>query len=434
VDQSTSSTSATRFESRCVVTIELISIGTELLSGYTVNTNAAFIGRKLLQAGFSVVKQTVVADEYDTLNHTFKAALHRAQIVIVTGGLGPTLDDITKNVAVDLFQSTVKFDEAIAEDLKNRYGPDMATLINQATVPENAIIIKNLVGTAPGFIFNHLSSILILLPGVPKEMESMMIHDVVPYLKNHYLKEKQIFDKSLQLFAINESAVDPALRSLKNQFPLIDFGIYPAEGKVTVVMSSHQLGEEKANETLEICFNILSKQFQSHLFLKSKKIEEVIFEEFKNRKLFLSLAESCTGGKISAKLVAVPGASDYFLGGIVCYSDFLKTKLLSVSEKLIDEDGAVSENCVREMASSILNITGSDYSIAVSGVAGPSGGSVDKPVGTVFGAIGYKGGGAGKCEYNIKVFKMFFRGNREQIIESTTNVMLFELYKAVTSK
>lgn len=415
------------------MTIEIISIGTEILSGYTVNTNAAFMGKQLLLAGFSVERQTVVADEYDVLNRTFQDALKRSKVVIVTGGLGPTLDDITKNVAADLFNSGYQYDESVAEDLKKRYGDKMSSLINQSTVPSKAIVLKNLVGTAPGFIFQDQSSTLILIPGVPREMESMMLHDVIPYLKNHLVENHKSHDKSLQIFGLNESAVDPTLRFLKEKYPLIEFGIYPAEGKVTVVMSSHQLEEPKALQALDECFDILVRKFHAHyLSAKSVKIEEAILEAFKDRKFFLSVAESCTGGKISAKLVAVSGASDYFLGGIVCYSNFLKTKLLSVSEKLLNEYGAVSEECVSQMAKSLLEVTGSNYSLAVSGIAGPTGGTLEKPIGTVFGAIGFKR--AGHDEPEVRAFKLVLRGTRAYIIEATANTMLFELYKAVTSQ
>lgn len=413
------------------MTLEIISIGTEILSGYTVNTNAAFMGKQLLLAGFTVERQTVVADEYNILTESFKTALKRSKVVIVTGGLGPTLDDITKNVAADLFNSGYQYDESVAEDLRKRYGDNLATLMNQSTVPSKAIVIKNFVGTAPGFIFQGESSMLILIPGVPQEMESMMLRDVIPFLKKHLIGNHKTYDKSLQIFGLNESAVDPTLRALKEQYPLIEFGIYPSQGKVTVVMTSHQLDEPQALQALDECFNILVSKFQAHYFsTKSGIIEEAILEAFKSRKLFLSVAESCTGGKISAKLVAISGASDYFLGGIVCYSNFLKTKLLSVSEKLLNEEGAVSEHCVSQMATSLIELTGSDYSLAISGIAGPTGGTSEKPVGTVFFAIGFKK--IGSLEPEVKVFKLNLKGTRVNILESASNMILFELYKSVT--
>jgi nicotinamide-nucleotide amidase len=411
------------------MTIEVIAIGSELLSGYSINTNAAFIGKALLKIGLEVSRQSVVPDDYVILTDCFRTALKKNAVVIVTGGLGPTLDDITKNVASDLFESEFIYDEEISTDLKKRFGGNMPSLLNQATVPKKAIVLKNLVGTAPGFIFKSSTSFLILMPGVPKEMESMMTHEVIPYLKTHFANRLKFYDKSLHFYGLIESTVDPTLRELNLKYLGLEFGIYPSLGKLSVVISSRHLDKHQAEVLLEEAFKELKAQFQDHYFPHQENIEEVIYKQFKVKNKTLSLAESCTGGKISAKLVSIAGASEYFLGSIVCYSNFLKTKLLNVSEGILENDGAVSELTVKQMALSMLDLTGSDYTMAVSGVAGPTGGTADKPVGTVFGAVGVKTDQG----HVVKVFEMLLRGNRDMIIESTANRMLFELYKIIKS-
>lgn len=407
------------------MTIEIIAIGGELLSGYTTNTNVVFIGRKLLEEGYIVSRQEVVPDEFDILTNTFKESLARCPVVIVTGGLGPTLDDITKDVAAKLFNSDFKIDEEIANDLKMRFGTGFASLEHQSTVPTKAIVLKNKVGTAPGFIFDNGKSILILVPGPPREMSSMIVHDVIPFIKNHSHILEKTYVKSLNLFGLPEIAIDPTLRKLNMDYPFIEFGIYPGSGKVSVVMKSKKLNKSDAEDQLNACKKILEKTFHDNVFFSEfEMIEEAIYDQFKKKKLTLSIAESCTGGFVSSKLVKVAGASDYFLGGFTCYSDFYKEKFLSVPKSLLEEFGAVSELCVKQMALNLLEITTSDYSLAISGIAGPTGGTPEKPVGTVFGAIGFKG--------DVKTFQFKARGNRSQIIEWTANIMLFELYKTLS--
>ena len=407
------------------MTIEVIAIGGELLCGYTTNTNVVFIGRKLLEEGFTVSRQEVVPDEFDVLTNTFKESLARSSVVIVTGGLGPTLDDITKDVAAHFFKSDFKFDEEIANDLKLRFGTNLASLEHQSTVPSKAIILKNKVGTAPGFIFENGKSVLILIPGPPMEMSSMMVNDVIPYIKKHCLNFEKTYVKCINFFGLPEMAIDPTLRILKTEYPFIEFGIYPGAGKVSVVMKCTNLKESDANDQLNGCLKILEKTFQDNVFLSElETIEEAICDLFIKKKLTLSIAESCTGGFVSSKLVSIAGSSKYFLGGFTCYSDFFKEKFLSVSKSLFDEFGAVSEPCVKQMALNLLEMTESDYSLTISGIAGPLGGSLEKPVGTIFGAIGFKG--------NVKTFQFKARGNRSQIIEWTANIMLFELYKVLS--
>jgi len=407
------------------MTIEVIAIGGELLCGYTTNTNVVFIGRKLLEEGFIVSRQEVVPDEFDVLTNTFKESLARSSVVIVTGGLGPTLDDITKDVAANLFNSDFKVDRQVAKDLKSRFGNNFPSIDHQSIVPSKAIILKNKVGTAPGFIFENGKSVLILIPGPPMEMSSMMVHDVIPYIKKNCLDLKKTYVKNINFFGLPEMAIDPTLRILKTEYPFIEFGIYPGAGKVSVVMKCTNLKESDADDQLNACLKILEKTFQDNVFMSElETIEEAICDQFIKKRLTLSIAESCTGGFVSSKLVKISGASEYFIGGFTCYSDFYKENFLSVPKSLLEEFGAVSEPCVKQMALNLLEMTASDYSLTISGIAGPSGGTPEKPVGTVFGAIGFKG--------DVKTFHFKAIGNRSQIIEWTANIMLFELYKVLS--
>lgn len=398
--------------------IELIAIGNELLSGVTVNTNGSFIGKKLFEAGFSMNLQTIVPDDFSFLQDTLKVALKRSDVVITTGGLGPTIDDITKDAVIDLLDLKTSLSQEILEDLERRFGKDLPSITEQATVPMTAYVLKNSVGTAPGLILDAMGSLLILLPGVPKEMELLLINEVIPYLIDHF-EQKKMIAETIHLYGLSEPLVDPLLRQLQAEHLDLIFGIYPGEGKLTVVI--------KANDrtALNICSDAIKKEFAAHLFASQVAIEKAIYEEFTKRKLTLSVAESCTGGTIAAKLTTIAGASNYFLGGVIPYSNALKTKWLSVPFEILMNNGAVSKECVYEMAKSLLEMTKSDYSLAVSGIAGPSGGTHEKPVGTVFGAIG--------CQLTgeIKTFSFFIPGNRHTVIQSTTNQMLFELYKTL---
>lgn len=396
--------------------IEVVAIGSELLVGSTINTNAADIGRALFQAGYRVDRQSTLPDEAAALKAGLEECLQRSRLVICTGGLGPTCDDITRQTAAALFNSPFRFDAAIAAELKKRYGNALISLEDQATVPVKAAILPNAVGTAPGLVFESPTATLVLMPGIPREMRVMLHEQLIPHLKTHFAPPVPKACRAAHFFSLSESAVDPLIRQLHERFPAVDFGIYPSYG----IMSIYATVDQDKSTQLQ-ALEELSAHFAAHHFESpTGKVEEAVWQLFTQKGWTLSTAESCTGGGIAARLTQVPGASAYFLGGIVSYDNALKKKLLNVPESQLTAHGAVSEEVVSAMAQGAIAATGSDVAIAVSGVAGPSGGTAEKPVGTVWLAIAKKG-------QPPHAWKLQARGNRGMIIEWSINTALGKL-------
>lgn len=399
--------------------IELISIGDELLKGAIVNTNAAFISRHLRLAGHPVARHTVLPDEHKALSAGLSEALQRADLIIATGGLGPTLDDRTREIAAELFHSDFHFDQAIADDIKRRFAKVSVQAENQATVPSKAKPLLNRIGTAPGLVFSEGGKTLILMPGVPKEMEPMFLDQVLPLvLAQFLLKEKK---ESAQLFfcLVHESLIDPHLRALSGCHPAVEAGIYPAHGTLSVSLLSPD------KKQLEAFQKELVSQFGNYCYIsKNGKIEEALQDWFVKHKKTLAFAESCTGGMLASTVTSVPGASAYFLGSFVVYSNAMKEQVLGVSKKTLESFGAVSEEAVREMLEGVFQKSRVDFAIAVSGIAGPSGGTEQKPVGTVCAAVGERGKSP-----DVGTFQAY--GSRQTITLSTTYKLLGALWRKV---
>ncbi len=399
--------------------IELISIGDELLKGNVVNTNATFLSRQLMFEGYAVSRQTTLPDERESLAKGFRETLQRADLVIATGGLGPTLDDRTREIAAALFHSDFHFDQALADDIKRRFGDRNVSIENQAKIPSRAKILQNRIGTAPGLLFSEEGKALILLPGVPREMEPMFLEQVQPWIQKQWpLKAKK---ESVQLYfcLIHESLLDPHLRELTEHYSSVEAGIYPAHGTLTVALQSSDKSQLEAFQK-----ELISRFSNYHYFSKSGKIEEALLDCFIKHKKTLAFAESCTGGMLSMHVTSVPGASDYFLGSFVVYSNTMKQQILGVSKETLDSQGAVSEAAVKEMLDGIFKKTSADFAIAVSGIAGPSGGTEQKPVGTICAAIGERGKAP-----DAGTFKSF--GNRHTITLLTTQWLLGALWRKV---
>jgi nicotinamide-nucleotide amidase len=402
--------------------IEVIAIGDELLRGLIVNANGAFISRALCLQGLKVARHTTLPDHFDKLKEGLQEALQRATCVIATGGLGPTCDDCTRKIAAELFHSPFHFDKRVAEDLKRRYGQDLITLQDQATVPSHAEVILNTVGTAPGLIFHSAGKTLILLPGPPPEMQPMFTKDILPFLKRHFPQEHKEKIEQIHLCLLNENLIDPLLRSLKERYPQIDFGIYPGYGTVTLSLSAQ---DEKA---LQSAKKEITAAFPHKIFSSPQgTIEEALHLWFLENKKTLACAESCTGGMLAEKIVSNAGASEYFLGSFVTYADALKQSVLHVPESILKAHGAVSEEVVRAMLDGVFQISGADFAIAVSGIAGPAGGSTGKPVGTVFAAIGQRG-------HPPDVVRFQLTGSRQTIVLITTFRLLAALWRKVVHK
>lgn len=370
------------------MSIEILAIGNEILSGNTLNTNAAFISTQLMLEGWRVSRHTVVPDEENVITQEIQNAFKRTACVIATGGLGPTLDDITAASVAPLFKNS----------------------------PQE---IPNRVGSAKGLCFEDEGKVLILLPGIPQEMRVMLEEEVLSRLQRLFPHKQQRHQASLHFCLLKEQELDPLLRLLKEEFPQLEFGIYPAFGTLSVMLHSTDL------KTIEAAKQQIQKQFTSHL-IPEKSIEETIHHWFTTHQKTLALAESCTGGLLAAHLTALPGASNYFLGSLVTYSNQLKEQLLGVSPATLHAKGAVSSETVSEMLHGLFTTTGADYGIAVSGIAGPAGGSVEQPVGTIWYALSAKG----QAPF---IGTFLAKGSRETIILQTTKKLLGILWQQILS-
>jgi len=406
------------------VSIEIIAIGNEVLSGMIVNTNAAFISTELTNAGWHVARHTVLPDDPKLLEQGLRDALARADAVITTGGLGPTCDDITRTVAAKIFDSALERDPGLAAELEMRYGKNLPSLEDLSLAPVKATRLPNRMGTASGWLFSQPERNLALLPGPPREMSVMLKEVLLPELPAAVGKQPQTqCARTLHLCCLREDDVDPLLRRLSADYPELQAGIYPGYGSLTVRFS----GRNKSHVQLGV--EAMERDFGTYLYeAPTGKIEEAIHGWFKGqgngKGKTLAFAESCTGGKMAAQITALPGASDFFLGSLVVYANPLKTGLLGVSENTLRTCGAVSAEAVAEMLAGVFKVTGADLAIAVSGIAGPSGGLPDKPVGTVWGAIGERG-------KPVEVGHMYLPLSRETIIAATANRLLGALYRKV---
>lgn len=400
--------------------IEIVSIGAELLFGKTINTNATLISGKLLSAGFATKQITTIGDQQEEITAVLNDALTRADVIITTGGLGPTGDDITRQTLCKMFDSEMHLDETIAEDLRRRYGEELTSLKDQATVPTKAQIIPNRLGTAPGFIFEKEGRKIIVLPGVPSQMEMMLLEEVIPFLLKEYDDCDKLTHRSLYFCLLSENQMDPVLRKIVAKHPNLDIGICPSYGTLSVYLNAKK-GDELTSQVAKEIEAAFPTYYYSH---KDPRIEKALHHLLTKNHKMLALAESCTGGKIASRVTALSGASEYFLGGVTSYSNAMKHKTLGVTEHTLEMHGAVSRETVIEMAQGIQKVSGADYAIAVSGIAGPTGGTQDKPVGTVWGAIVEKG-----LEPIAGSFMEKGLVHRETVINYATTYLLSSLWR-----
>jgi len=402
--------------------IEIIAIGNEIVSGYTINSNAGYISKKLEENGYRIYCHLAFADDKEILHKELERAFELSDVVICTGGLGPTLDDVTKEVVADFFNVKCVFDPQIKANLKKRF-PDYNSIDRDALIPKGGIPVENKVGTAFGIIIEKDNKALILLPGVPSELKDMFEESIIPYLTKTFPSKQKIYQRSIGVFLKVESEINPLLEKYKLLHPNTEVGIYPSLGYVTVKAAKILSPDDDFSyKEVDQLIGTIKLTFPKNIF------EDSIILDLHNllleKKYKLALAESCTGGAISSALVQIPGASSYLEGSIVTYSNEMKIKLLHVNKNTLKEKGAVSVEVVDEMLSALLEITGADYVLATSGIAGPGGGSDEKPVGTV--CIGC----ASKNMHKDIGF-IHTQGSRERVIENSVNTALAILLKRI---
>ena len=403
------------------VRAEVITIGDEILFGQIIDTNTQWISTELTTLGIRTIRKTSVGDEADVILDALREATSRADVVVITGGLGPTKDDITKKTLCQFFNVGMTRNQQ-ALDLVTSFflkrGRDMTDINrDQADLPENAEYIQNDWGTAPGMWFDEAETVYISLPGVPFEMKSLMTNRFLPKLKTRF-DLPVIRHKMIRTIGIGESFLAKRIEAWEDALPPhIRLAYLPGFGQVKLRLTAtgadnDQLGRELDAEVAKVMPLIEANVYG----FDTDEIENVVIKLLKEKNLMLGVAESCTGGQVAATLTKVPGVSDVFAGGVVAYSNEVKHIALGVSPDTLAEFGAVSEPTVCEMAEGVRVMLGTDVGIATSGVAGPGGGTPDKPVGTIWIACATDHGTVAK---HLKLGQY-----REQNITLTTNYVL----------
>ena len=389
-------------------TSEIICVGTELLLGDVIDTNSACIGKMLSSLGVDIFYKSTVGDNPDRIKKVVDHALKRSDIVIICGGLGPTEDDITKQVVSEVLKKKLVVDRDVVQKIKEKFINRVVankTILKQAMIPTSAKIIPNPVGTAPGIILEDKGKIVILLPGVPEELRAM-IPQVEDYLLKTIKPRVVIKSRVLRVSGMGESDVNNKISSfMAGENPTV--ALLAKKGEVHIRITA-KFPPEKVDSEIFKTEKAIRDKIGSYIFgVDDETLEQVVGKLLIQKNLTISLAESCSGGLVSHRLTNVSGISKCYLCGIVSYSNQAKAELLGVPEELIREKGAVSPEVAREMARGVRKITGTDISLGITGIAGPTGGTREKPVGLVYIALSTQEGEI--CRRYV------FSGDRESI-------------------
>ena len=414
---------------------EIIAVGTELLLGQIVNTNAQYLSQELAALGLDVYFQTVVGDNMNRLAEAVKTASERADVLILTGGLGPTQDDLTKEALAEVLGRTLYIDpEAMANIerfFQDRGVPMTENNRRQALAIEGGTPLPNETGLAVGNAIALNGKFYIVLPGPPKEMKPMFEHQAKPWILKHVLtSEMPIFSRMLKFAGVGESALETKLLDLIQAQSDPTVAPYAKEGEVTIRISTKAANEQEAAVKLDAMEREIASRLPEHLYANvDEPIEKTILDLMASRGLTLSAAESCTGGLLMEMFTALPGSSAVFTGGIVCYSNAMKEKLLNVPHDLLEGEnapGAVSSETAKVLAEQVRLTVGTDIGLSITGVAGP-GHSERKPVGLVYVAIAREGADTAVFELNLK-------GNREIIRLRAVKSLFYQLWRVLQGR
>ena len=402
----------------------ILTIGDEILNGTTIDTNSAWIGRELALIGVSVKEIRSVSDRHEHILSTLHDIFSKYRLILVTGGLGPTNDDITKKTLCAFFGSELVFHENIYKRLQSAFASRGIVFTenngSQAMLPADCEILPNALGTAQGMWFEKNGSVLISMPGVPFEMKGLMNDIILQKIKKQFTLPV-IVNRYIMTSGISESLLADTIAPVENKLPAyISLAYLPAPGIVKLRLTAKGNNEDELKKEVEIYASEIISLVKESVFGSDGELpEEVIGKKLKMLHATLATAESCTGGKIAAKITSIPGSSDYYVGSVVAYANEIKNSVLGVSSETLENFGAVSKETVDAMLTGALKVFRSDFAVAVSGVAGPSGGTDEKPVGTVY--IGV----ADRKERVVK--KYFFNKNREMNIEYAAVFAIHEL-------
>jgi len=386
---------------------ELIAVGNELLTGRIVDTDSALIARRLAQIGIRVNRVVSVGDEVEFIQQALAESLVRSRLIFITGGLGPTSDDRTREAVAGLLNRQLVKDKDTLNKIQRLFqkrGTLMPKLAEkQAVIPANALIFENPVGMVPGMALEHQGSLIILLPGVPQELEALLDGAIVGFLKKRFSTE--VFHQALiRTFSLVESQIAPKIERCLKDFSDVRVGYYPSVAGLDLIFTGPD------QNSLKRCVQTVVRLLGRNVYtLEEKNLAEVVGELLRRQGLTVATAESCTGGLVGDLITGIPGSSDYYLGGVIAYANEVKQNLLGVSSVTLKKYGAVSSQTVGEMLRGVINITSADCAVAISGIAGPGGGTRMKPVGLVY--IGTQ------VRKRIFIQKQLFSGTRELIKE-----------------
>ena len=402
---------------------ELLTIGDEILIGQIVNTNSIFLAKALNKIGIEVIQITSVSDQKEHIIEALEASKKRAEIVIITGGLGPTKDDITKHTLCEYFGDTLILNQKILDHIEKIFSKYLTTPINdqnrlQALLPSKAKIFMNQHGTASGMWFEEHDRVVVSLPGVPFEMKSLMTHDIIPALQTNF-ERPFIFHKTAVTYGLGESAIAKRIEKWENELPeQIKLAYLPNLGRVRLRLSGKGLDEAQLIGQINTAFKKLLPMIED-IFIGYEE-EETLEEQIKNtlveQGLTLATAESCTGGEIASRLIKIPGASAYFKGSIIAYQTETKVDLLGVPQDTIQKNSEVSKEVSEKMALQVLKKFNCSIAIATTGNAGPTKGDSKEEIGTVWIAIASAKG--------VFSEKFLFGRHREQVVQKTVNKAL----------
>lgn len=380
----------------------ILTIGDEILIGQIVDTNSVSIAKHLNTAGIVVREKISIGDDRTQILDTVSRALRDSEVTVITGGLGPTKDDITKKTLAELFNSDMHYDEAVAahvERMLTARGIDFNELNrSQVLVPDACTVLFNAHGTAPGMWFERDGHVVVSLPGVPYEMEHLMQDEVMPRLKARF-SLRQIVHRTMITAGLPESMLAKRIETWENALPpYLKLAYLPNPGAVRLRLSAYEVEGESVAREIERQFEALRRIIPHNVLgYETATMQELVHRILTERRQTLATAESCTGGVIASRFTAMPGASAYFLCGVVSYSNEAKIRVLGVDADTIARYGAVSEQVARQMAEGARRVAGADYAIATTGIAGPTGGSAEKPVGTVWIAVATPAGTVAQC-------------------------------------